>query len=78
VAAYPGGGEPVRAPGDVLGPLKVHAPDGTVWSFLGMFAIFDTPFEVTASELAIELLFPADQATEDGLEAALRERGLGE
>jgi hypothetical protein len=28
-----------------------------------MFATFDTPFEVTTSELAMELLFPADQAT---------------
>jgi hypothetical protein len=28
-----------------------------------MFATFDAPFEVTASELAIELLFPADRAT---------------
>jgi hypothetical protein len=28
-----------------------------------MFATFDTPFEVTTSELAIELLFPADRAT---------------
>jgi hypothetical protein len=28
-----------------------------------MFAGFDTPFEVTTSELAIELLFPADRAT---------------
>ncbi|MDX6675207.1 MAG: hypothetical protein QOH11_2625 [Solirubrobacteraceae bacterium] len=36
-----------------------------------MFASFDTPFEVTTSELAIELLFPADQATV----AALADRG---
>ena len=28
-----------------------------------MFATFDTPFEVTTSELAIELLFPADRET---------------
>ena len=28
-----------------------------------MFATFDTPFEVTTSELAIELLFPADPVT---------------
>lgn len=28
-----------------------------------MFATFDTPFEVTTSELAIELLFPADRKT---------------
>jgi transcriptional regulator with XRE-family HTH domain len=48
---------------DVLGPVRVHAPGGGEWSFFGMFASFDTPFEVTTSELALELLFPADQAT---------------
>jgi transcriptional regulator with XRE-family HTH domain len=48
---------------DVLGPVRVRAPGGGEWSFFGMFAGFDTPFEVTTSELALELLFPADQAT---------------
>jgi transcriptional regulator with XRE-family HTH domain len=68
VAAFPGGESPSAAGGDVLGPLRVRAPDGRELSFLGMFAIFDTPFEVTASELAIELLFPADAATREALE----------
>jgi hypothetical protein len=36
-----------------------------------MFASFDTPFEVTTSELAVELLFPADTATAE----ALNDRG---
>jgi transcriptional regulator with XRE-family HTH domain len=67
VAGYPGGREPSHSGGEVLGPLKVHVPGGGVLSFLGMFAIFDTPFEVTASELAIELLFPADHATAKAL-----------
>src|SRR5919109_363218 len=48
---------------EMLGPVKVHAPGGGELSFFGMFATFDTPFEVTTSELAIELLFPADRAT---------------
>jgi transcriptional regulator with XRE-family HTH domain len=61
--------------GEVLGPLKVRAPDGRELSFFGMFAIFDTPFEVTASELALELMFPADPATREMLEAFARERG---
>lgn len=69
VAAFPGGESPSQ-PGDVLGPLRVRVPDGRELSFLGMFAIFDTPFEVTASELAIELLFPADAATREALEQA--------
>jgi transcriptional regulator with XRE-family HTH domain len=48
---------------DFLGPVRMHAPGGGEWSFFGMFASFDTPFEVTTSELALELLFPADENT---------------
>lgn len=50
--------------GDFLGPVRLRRPGGGEWSFFGMFAAFDTPFEVTTSELALELLFPADRATE--------------
>jgi transcriptional regulator with XRE-family HTH domain len=70
IACYPDGqavdpdGTSVEAT-DVLGPVRVRAPDGGEWAFFGMFAGFDTPFEVTASELALELLFPADQATDE-------------
>ena len=49
--------------GEMLGPVRLQAPGGGEWSFFGMFATFDTPFEVTSSELAIELLFPADRVT---------------
>jgi transcriptional regulator with XRE-family HTH domain len=52
---------------EMLGPVKVHAPGGGELSFFGMFATFDTPFEVTTSELAIELLFPADRATAEAV-----------
>jgi transcriptional regulator with XRE-family HTH domain len=52
---------------DFLGPVRIHAPGGGEWSFFGMFASFDTPFEVTTSELALELLFPADQITQQAL-----------
>lgn len=52
---------------EMLGPVRVHAPTGGEWTFFGMFAGFDTPFEVTTSELAIELLFPADRATAEAL-----------
>lgn len=61
------------ASGEMLGPVKVRAPDGGELSFFGMFASFDTPFEVTTSELAIEFLFPADRATAE----TLHERGRG-
>jgi transcriptional regulator with XRE-family HTH domain len=65
VRSYPTGEDPARRdePADVLGPVHVRAPGGGEWTFFGMFAGFDTPFEVTTSELALELLFPADQAT---------------
>ena len=53
--------------GEILGPVRLRAPTGGEWSFFGMFASFDTPFEVTTSELAIELLFPADRATAEAL-----------
>ena len=57
-----------------LGPLRLRAPDGGELSFLGMFATFDAPFEVTTSELAIELLFPADRATAEAVKTLARDR----
>jgi transcriptional regulator with XRE-family HTH domain len=84
VSAYPvPEGEPQpeaaahRDAREVLGPFKLRAADGGVLSFFGTFAIFDTPFEVTTSELAIELLFPADRETREALERPARERGSG-
>jgi transcriptional regulator with XRE-family HTH domain len=55
------------APDEMLGPVRVRTPDGGELSFFGMFASFDTPFEVTTSELAVELLFPADRTTAEKL-----------
>lgn len=72
IAAYPVPDEEEGAAAEVggdemLGPVRVRAPGGGEWSFFGMFAGFDTPFEVTTSELAIELLFPADRTTVETL-----------
>ena len=39
-----------------------------------MFGTFDMPFEVTVSELAIELLFPADAVTAAAFESLARLR----
>jgi hypothetical protein len=50
----------------ILGPIRIRAPDRSELTFFGMFATFDTPFDVTTSELAIELLFPANQAIARG------------
>lgn len=71
IAGYPRSddGDPTgRRQSEILGPLKVRAPDGTELSFFGMFATFDTPFEVTTSELAMELMFPTDRKTANALE----------
>jgi hypothetical protein len=55
------------AASEMLGPVRVRTPNGGELSFFGMFASFDTPFEVTTSELAVELLFPADRTTAEML-----------
>jgi hypothetical protein len=68
ITSYPVA-EPERDPAfgvpaeEMLGPVRMRTPLLGELSFFGMFASFDTPFEVTTSELAVELLFPADQAT---------------
>jgi transcriptional regulator with XRE-family HTH domain len=70
IAGYPiPAGEPDPDPDtrEFLGPVRVRAPGGRELAFFGMFATFDTPFEVTTSELALELLFPADRATAEAL-----------
>jgi transcriptional regulator with XRE-family HTH domain len=61
-AATHGRGSDLGARG-FLGPVRIRNSGGGEWALFGMFGIFDTPFEVTTSELAIELLFPADPAT---------------
>jgi transcriptional regulator with XRE-family HTH domain len=43
-------------------PLRIATRLGTV-SFLSTTTIFGTPTDVTLSELALEMLFPADEAT---------------
>jgi hypothetical protein len=70
ILAYPAGSEDDvdrSADSDALGPVRVRVPGGGEWAFFGMFAGFDTPFEVTSSELALELLFPADRTTEEAI-----------
>jgi transcriptional regulator with XRE-family HTH domain len=68
---------PDPEPRQMLGPVRFRGPDGGELSFFGMFATFDTPFEVTSSELAMELLFPADQATAVALGPRPDEGGAG-
>lgn len=46
--------------------LRMHGCD-TVLSFLSTITVFGTPVDVTLSELALECLYPADDATREAL-----------
>ena len=65
--------QPEVSAGEMLGPVRMRTREGGKLSFFGMFAGFDTPFEVTTSELAVELLFPADRTTTEALHAQARD-----
>jgi transcriptional regulator with XRE-family HTH domain len=67
--------EPESGPGTrrLPGPLRLRTLAGVELSLLGVFATIDTPFEVTTSELAVELMFPADRASAEALEKLARE-----
>jgi transcriptional regulator with XRE-family HTH domain len=66
---YPAPPAPEHDPGQAIAvPLRLHGPDGEL-AFISTVATFGTAVEVTASELAIESFFPADDATA----AAVRE-----
>jgi transcriptional regulator with XRE-family HTH domain len=73
VAAYPGPAyaydlAEVAAEGTILTPLiRLRMPDGSELSFFATVASFGTAVEVTASELSIELAFPADTVTAEML-----------
>lgn len=56
------GGEAAVAEHSVLVPLKIRSPYGLL-SFLSTTTVFGTPVDVTLSELAIEMFFPADRET---------------
>lgn len=65
LAAYPAP-EPAAEPPpgvDIAISLLFYEPDGTPLRFISTLATFGIAAEVTASELAIETFFPADDAT---------------
>jgi transcriptional regulator with XRE-family HTH domain len=74
VAAYPAPEHahdpaPEVAPREIVTPfMQLRIPDGRELSFFATVATFGTTAEVTASELSIELAFPADAATAAALE----------
>lgn len=49
-------------PLDVAVPLTMHTPLGTL-NFITTITVFGAPHDVTVSELAVETLLPADEAT---------------
>jgi len=51
------------APSQVLLPMRLRMPDGTVLSFMSTISVFGTPVDITLAELAIEMFFPADAET---------------
>ncbi|NGN67362.1 XRE family transcriptional regulator [Streptomyces sp. A7024] len=71
VVAYPvaDGGEDVGGPGapadgvPLALPLRVEV-EGQLLTFVSTIATFNTPVDITVSELAMETLLPADSATQ--------------
>ena len=55
-------------------PLRVATRFG-VASFLSTLTVFGTPNDVTLSELALEMLFPADDQTAEIAKAMVAEQG---
>jgi hypothetical protein len=55
----------------VLVPLKIRCSLGLL-SFLSTTTVFGTPVDVTLSELAIEMFFPADAATAEAVRGAAK------
>ncbi len=70
-------GADAAAPGDAAAPVPGDQPQfalplviehgGQTLSFLSTIATFNTPLDVTVSELAVETFLPADPATAKAL-----------
>ncbi len=58
----PGHDGPVRDYADLLVPLELVV-SGTRLAFFSTVSVFGTPVDITLSEIVLECLFPADQAT---------------
>lgn len=56
-------------------PMRIATRFGTV-SFLNTLTVFGTPSDVTLAELALEMLFPADEETSEIVAQMERERSL--
>ena len=58
-------------------PLRISARLGIV-SFLNTVTVFANPNDVTLAELALEMLFPADDKTVEIVEDMVRETSMRE
>ncbi len=65
LAAYPSRAsrEPAAIRTGIVVPLQVRTAGGECLSFLSTTTVFGTPADVTLEEIALESLFPADDAT---------------
>ena len=66
-------GETFGAAERLATPLRIATRHG-IMSFLGTFTVFGTPNDVTLSELALEMLFPADDPTARIAQAMVEEQ----
>ena len=75
VSSYPAGGaRPVQVRNEIAIPFQIKIADD-VLSFFSMTTVFGTPVDVMLSELALELFFPADDATAATVQRFASERG---
>jgi hypothetical protein len=67
VSAYPGGSRPPAQASqlehEIAVPFQIKVAEG-VLSFFSLTTVFGSPVDVALSELALELFFPADDATD--------------
>ncbi len=71
----PDGAKPAHAvpgPHEVLVPLRIMTEAGLL-SFVSTTTVFATPLDITLSELAVELFFAADAATDETVRRLSRE-----
>lgn len=80
VQSYPAPPRSTASPGfdatqRLCTPMRIATRFGTV-SFLNTLTVFGTPSDVTLAELALEMLFPADDETLEIVAEMERERSL--
>jgi transcriptional regulator with XRE-family HTH domain len=70
-SAYPGGQGEASVDHSVLVPMQIRTSLGRL-SFFTTTTVFGTPVDVTLAEIAIEMFFAADAATDAAVRAAAR------